>query len=130
MLGSRPGRSTLAAVACIVTAFVGFLPSTSTVFGQGITTGTISGTITDASGAAVPRAQITASSNGQGAKRETTSGANGQFAFYLVPIGQYTVNIVAPGFAGTTVNAVQVNASATSNLNAIQLALPNASTQV
>jgi outer membrane receptor protein involved in Fe transport len=130
VLGIRRGRSLLSAVACIVAAFVGFLPLTPTVFGQGITTGTISGTITDASGAAVPRAQITASSNGQGAKRETTSGANGQFAFYLVPIGQYTVNIVAPGFAGMTVNAVQVNAGATSNLNAIQLALPNASTQV
>jgi outer membrane receptor protein involved in Fe transport len=130
LLKSRPGRSLLAVAACIVTALAGPFALISSVYGQGITTGTISGTVVDTGGAAIPRAQITASSNGQGGKRETTSGADGQFAFYLVPIGQYTINIVAPGFAGTTVNAVQVNAGATSNLNAIKLALPTASTQV
>src|ERR1700722_4181503 len=107
-----------------------FLVPAVVAYGQGITTGTISGMTTDASGAAIPGARVIATSNSRGGTRETVSGADGQFAFYLVPIGQYTIKIAAQGFAPTTVNVVQVNAGATSNLNAIKLELPAASSQV
>ena len=84
----------------------------------------------DSSGSAVPGAEITATSTTAGTKREATSGADGQFAFYAVPIGQYILNIVAAGFANAAVNAVQVNAGATSNLDQIKLALPIAASKV
>ena len=127
---SRYVAPLLSAAFLIVTASAGLLCVAPTAYGQGITTGTISGTTVDASGAAVPGAQITAVSTSQGQERQVTSGADGRFAFYAVPIGNYTVNISAAGFAKTTVNAVQVNAGSTSNLNAIKLALPTANAQV
>jgi outer membrane receptor protein involved in Fe transport len=120
----------LLAAAWVLATPTGLLPSISIAYGQGITTGTISGTIVDASGAAIPGAQVTASSNSQGSTRQATAGPDGRFAFYAVPIGQYTVNIAAAGFAKTTVDNVQVNSGATSNLNEIRLALPTAATQV
>ena len=49
-------------------------------YAQGITTGTITGTVVDPSGAAVPQARIIATSNGQGTQRETTSGSSGEFS--------------------------------------------------
>jgi outer membrane receptor protein involved in Fe transport len=126
----RLGLSLISGAAFILATSTGLIPSTSVAYGQGITTGTISGTTVDASGAAVPGADITATSTTAGTKREATSGSDGQFAFYAVPIGQYTLNIVVPGFANAIVNAVQVNAGATSNLNQVKLALPTATTRV
>jgi outer membrane receptor protein involved in Fe transport len=122
------GVSLLSTVGLAVSASTGFLAPFA--YGQGITTGTINGTVVDSSGAAVPGAQITASSNSQGSKRQATAGPDGRFAFFAVPIGQYTVNIAAAGFADATVNNVQVNSGATSNLNEIKLVLPTAATQV
>jgi len=124
------GRPWFSAAALIVAAVMSGVSLVPLAYGQGITTGTISGTIVDGSGAAVPGATITAANSSQGTNRATVSKSNGEFAFFAVPIGQYTLSISATGFANATVNAVQVNAGATSSINAIKLALPTASTQV
>jgi outer membrane receptor protein involved in Fe transport len=132
LLGFRRflGVPLLSVVASTFVASAGFLLLPSVTQGQGITTGTINGTVVDSSGAAVPGAQVSAANNDQGTKRQVTSGANGGFSFYTLPIGQYTLSISAPGFSDATVNAVQVNAGATSSLNEIKLALPTATTHV
>jgi outer membrane receptor protein involved in Fe transport len=127
---SRRLQVSLLTAALILVPSTGFLPSVSTAYGQGITTGTISGTVLDGSGAAVPNAQVIAESNNQGTTRQVNSGGDGRFAFYAVPIGQYTVRITAAGFANATVNTVQVNSGATTNLNEIKLALPSSNTQI
>ena len=119
------GLSLLAAV-----TFTIMFSVTQDACGQGITTGTISGTVVDPSGAAIPNAQITATSNSQGLTRQATCNASGLFSLYAVPIGQYTITIAAPGFSNATVNNVQVNAGATSNLNEVKLALGATATQV
>lgn len=106
------------------------LPSAPAAFGQGITTGTIAGTVVDPSGAVLPNATVTATSNSQGTTRQVTSGADGNFALYSVPIGSYTVTVSAQSFSTTTVNNVQVNSGATTNLNMVKLALGTSSTQV
>lgn len=119
------GLSFLAAV-----TFTVMFSVTQHACGQGITTGTISGTVVDPSGAAIPNAQITATSSSQGLTREAKCNASGLFSLYAVPIGQYTITIAAPGFSNATVNNVQVNAGATSNLNEVKLALSATATQV
>jgi outer membrane receptor protein involved in Fe transport len=119
------GLSLLAAV-----TFTVMFSGTQDACGQGITTGTISGTVVDPSGAAIPNAQITATSSSQGLTREAKCNASGLFSLYAVPIGQYTITIAAPGFSNATVNNVQVNAGATSNLNEVKLALSATATQV
>ncbi|HXQ32974.1 MAG TPA: carboxypeptidase-like regulatory domain-containing protein, partial [Anaerolineales bacterium] len=103
----------------IVTLFVlSFAPF---AIGQGITTGTIKGRVLDPSGAVVPNAQVMAISNSQGTQLQTTSGADGSFSFFAVPIGIYTINIDAAGFSNLKVTNVSVNAGATTDLKAASL---------
>jgi outer membrane receptor protein involved in Fe transport len=66
---------------------------------QGITTGTLSGTVVDGQGAVIPNANITALSEATGIKLTTQSNGTGYFAFHNVPIGSYSVSIEANGFA-------------------------------
>jgi hypothetical protein len=122
-------RKSLIALLLAVAASVMAL-SCSVAYSQGITTGSIIGTVVDPSGAAVTKAQIIATNNSQGTERQTTTNSAGAFSFYTVPIGTYTLTVSAPGFSNATVNAVQVNAGATSNLNIVKLALASAATQV
>ena len=120
----------LSAAALIVIVATGFLSWAPVAYGQGITTGTITGTVVDPSGAAVPNARVLATNNSQGTQRETTSGSAGQFSLYSVPIGEYTLAISAPGFATATVNGLQVNSGATSGLKSVSLSLATAAAQV
>ena len=61
-------------------------------------TGTIYGTVYDASGAAVPGAQITARNSGTNAIRSAQSDEQGQFVISLLPVGEYSVKIDHAGF--------------------------------
>ena len=89
--------------------------------GQGITTGTIKGTVVDVSGAVVQNAQITATNNAQGTQLNATSGAEGLFSIYAVPIGVYTIDIAASGFSTVHVTSVQINSGATTDLKSVRL---------
>jgi hypothetical protein len=62
----------------------------------------LSGFITDPSGAAVPKAQVTVSSEPIALTRSTTSNDSGVFAFNGLPSGVYTVVVVADGFQPTS----------------------------
>ena len=88
---------------------------------QGITTGTVSGVVTDQSGAVVPGAQIQIANLATGVKLDQKSAADGSFKFFLVPIGTYNALITANGFAIEDVNNVQVVSGATSSLNEVKL---------
>ena len=129
----RPGysRHLLLLTSLVLGATVGSMTSMPPfASAQGITTGTITGSVVDPSGSAIPNAQITITSNSQGTTRRTTSGAAGDFSISAVPIGQYTLTISASGFSTATVNDLKVNAGATSGLKAISLSLSAAHTQV
>lgn len=62
------------------------------------TTGTIDGTVTDSSGAAVPGAHILVVSEATGEKRELSGGSDGEFHVLDLHPGYYTVTIEAAGF--------------------------------
>jgi hypothetical protein len=66
-------------------------------FAQGGATGAISGDVTDASGAALPAAQITLT--GTGVQRTIVSDATGAFTIALLPPGHYKLVVNATGFA-------------------------------
>jgi hypothetical protein len=62
------------------------------------TFGSISGTVTDASGAAVSGAQVTLTSAATSAKQTFTTGADGLYSFVNLNPGQYTLEVEKSGF--------------------------------
>jgi len=66
--------------------------------GQSLTTGAIVGSIQDATGAAVPKAQVTVLSKERGFIRTTESNAEGYYVAPQLDPGNYTVTVQATGF--------------------------------
>jgi hypothetical protein len=85
---------------------------------QATATGNIVGIVTDATGASLPNATITATNTGTGALRTTTSGSHGEFRFDLLPGGVYNIKGEATGFSSAEVKDVQllVGTTLTTNL--------------
>jgi Carboxypeptidase regulatory-like domain len=91
----------------------------SLVFAQGGATGAITGTVQDVTGSAVANAtiQVTNEATGEKVRELTTSGA-GVFTANLLPVGTYTVEVSAPGFATTKFPGVQVRITETTRITA------------
>jgi outer membrane receptor protein involved in Fe transport len=68
------------------------------------TTSTIEGTVTDASGAVVPGAEVRVSGTTLASERTATAGPNGFYRITALPAGTYTVATSAQGFATRTVS--------------------------
>lgn len=62
------------------------------------TTGTITGTVTDAQHAVVPRAGVTLNNLEQGTVRNTSSNQQGIYEFKFLPPGHYEVSAIQTGF--------------------------------
>lgn len=86
--------------------------------GQATATGTLTGVVTDSTGAALPHVAVTATETGTNARRTTTTSPTGEYRFDLLPAGQYVVHIDAPGFSpsDTPPMALQVGSSLTANV--------------
>lgn len=84
-----------------------------------VTTGRISGTITDPTGAIVQNASVTATNADTNLTRATNSSEDGSFAIQLLPPGRYRVTIAATGFQNYETDAI-VNITETTAL-AVQL---------
>jgi len=65
----------------------------------GLSAATITGSIYDPSGAAIPDAKILLYNPDTGAKQEATSGSDGKFALDGAPAGQYILRVEKPGFS-------------------------------
>jgi len=61
-------------------------------------TATLSGTVTDSTGAVIPRAAITITLNGVDQGRQVESDASGFYTATNLPAGTYSVKVIAPGF--------------------------------
>ena len=106
----RPG-----CVRVLVAAFLCALPLSL----HAQTTGSLRGTVTDASGAVLPGATVTISSDALiGGSRTTTTNEVGVFRFPSLPVGAYTVEIELAGFVSHRVADVPVNLEATATVNA------------
>ena len=65
----------------------------------GISAATVSGSISDPSGAAIPDAKILVLNPDTGAKQEAVTSADGKFSLSDTPAGQYILRVEKPGFA-------------------------------
>ena len=63
-----------------------------------VATGSLSGNVTDSSGAAVPAAKVVATNVASGAKIETVSSDAGLYVFPTLPPAVYTVTVEKTGF--------------------------------
>ena len=118
-------------------------------FGQLSSTGTIQGTVTDASNSLIAAASVTLINEGTSVRTPTVTNSEGAFTVPAIPSGTYTVSVTKEGFKtsvvtgvvlppaqvatvnvvlqlGQTVTKVEVTASAA----AVQLATPEVSNQI
>jgi len=75
------------------------------------TTGSISGTVKDPSGAVIPGATVTATNAATNIQAKTISDDNGLYAFPSLPVGRYTVKVEEEGFGTQTRSNLQVDAN-------------------
>ena len=73
--------------------------------------GTIVGTVTDSTGAAIPGATVTVTNLGSGVKVTQTSGGQGEFTFAQLPIGTYEVRVKQGNFKEFVETGVVVHTS-------------------
>jgi hypothetical protein len=79
----------------------------SPVFAQAVS-GTILGTVIDATGAVRPGAKVTAVNEGTGLTREATTDGNGEYTFPSLPTGHYTLTAEVPGFRTLAMSNIEV----------------------
>ena len=77
---------------------VGILLAFAAISGAQVTTATISGTVSDSSGAVLPNAKIEIQNEGTGASRTVMSGPDGHYSAPSLPVGNYKVTATVEGF--------------------------------
>ena len=81
-----------------------------TMHGQTAGEGTISGTVTDGTGAAIPNAQVTAINIATNVATVRTSSSSGLFTVAPLPPGAYSLQVTASGFKALRRDDLTVNA--------------------
>src|ERR1700690_177372 len=84
---------------------------------QTASTGAISGSVTDSSGAVIANVTVTAVSIDTGRTRSATTGGDGIYVMTLLPLGSYRLKFEAAGFNTSEVASIAVNVTETTVLN-------------
>jgi hypothetical protein len=71
--------------------------------------GSIRGTVTDPSGAAVPNASIVATNNDTGIQTKITSASNGIYVFQQLAVGNYSVTVNAANFKTFRISGIHLD---------------------
>ncbi len=100
---------------------VALLVCTSVAFGQGIVTGSISGTVQDQQGALVGGAKITATQLATNRQYAATTKEAGSFTLNVLPPGQYDVKIEAPTFRASESHGVTVAVGTDTSMGVVRL---------
>ena len=101
----------LAVVRNFVLAFIFFLSALAINGNAQTFRGTILGTVTDSSGAAVSGATVTVKNTGTGLLRTVTTDDDGNYSTPELPIGTYSVTVEKSGFKIGLVNGISVEVS-------------------
>src|SRR5579863_3663643 len=88
-LSALRGVTFVLACILILSASIAFAP---------VGTADIVGTVTDSSGGVLPAATVTVKNLDTGLTRSQQTGASGDYAFTLLPIGNYSIAVEASGF--------------------------------
>ncbi len=115
-------RGTLAATlskTLFLTAFALLIASPVALKAQTGGQGTITGTVTDSTGAVVPDAKITATNNATNIASVRTSSSSGSFSLAPLPPGIYSLTIEAKGFRTLKQENLAVNALGVLGVNPV-----------
>jgi hypothetical protein len=80
-------------------------------------TGTLTGVVTDTTGAVIRGAKVVAENLDTGVKSSSVTDSAGVYRIAYLPIGRYTETITAQGFGGKKIPAFQIEALQTINFN-------------
>jgi len=97
-------------------SFVGLLVLAPSASAQK-TSGTITGTVTDPSGAVVPSATVSVVSERTGAAREAMTNEQGSFSFPELQPGTYSITVNKAGFKKLSLRGVELHVADVTNLN-------------
>jgi hypothetical protein len=94
-------------------------------------TGTISGLVTDATGAVIPHSSVTITNTGTGIQTTANTDSSGSFVASGLPFGHYVVSATATGFGKATAPVFVLNVGATVRVNLVlAVAAANESVEV
>ncbi len=106
-------------VLAVLSAFAIVVFAAVPAFAQGgATSSSISGTVVDASGGAIPGASIEAKNAANGTLLTAVSGSNGSFNIPAVPSGTYSISVTLQGFKTAVFNGVVVSAVSPATISA------------
>ncbi|MEZ5352615.1 MAG: TonB-dependent receptor [Bryobacteraceae bacterium] len=80
-------------------------------------TGSMTGTVTDASGAAIPNVKITATNQGTNVVFTTTTNEVGLYNLLFLPVGDYNLNAEAGGFKKSVLGPFRLDVNQTARLD-------------
>lgn len=107
------------------------MASSLLAFGQGSSTGSIAGTITDQTDALVTGAAVTVKNEAAGQEFTAVTTDNGTYNVPALQSGTYTVTVTAPGFKQAVVQKATVDVGLPSTVNvALEIGAPSESITV
>jgi hypothetical protein len=112
---------------CLLTLMLAIVPVAAT--GQ-VSNGSISGSIVDPQGSAVPQATVTATNTATNQELKTTSDNAGLFRLGLVPPGTYKVEIAKSGFRMAVYDSIEVAVGADRGVGTIKLEIGEVSASI
>lgn len=93
-------------------------------------TGTVAGTVADATGAVIPNAAVVLKNNANGTTRQTQSNGAGYFVFASVTPGTYSFVVTAPNFRAWHSQAFPLRPGDQLNFNDVGMEVAAASTEI
>ncbi|HWC18712.1 MAG TPA: carboxypeptidase regulatory-like domain-containing protein, partial [Terriglobales bacterium] len=98
--------------------------------GQGITTGSITGTVEDQQQQVIPNATVTAIQNGTNTSFGAKTNSVGSFEIRGLPVGSYNITIEATGFSKVQISNVATNAGRATSVGARTLGIASSQESV
>src|SRR5512133_3435594 len=98
----------LRSITLLIVIALTLIPAAPLLHGQAIS-GDLTGTVLDATGAAIPNAKVDAVNTATNVTQSTVTNANGEYRLSNLQPGTYTIQVNAQGFAAGQLRNVQVN---------------------
>src|ERR1700722_8187683 len=116
--GSEALLDTLLIPLCFIAALVLFAMLTSPSALAQAASGRIAGSVKDTTGALISGSSVTLVNTATGATQKTISDGVGVFNFPVVPVGQYELDVIAPGFTPYRQSKITIDVNAALKIEA------------